>query len=500
MRTRDEGRIRRLQLLMAQSPAAKRLARVPFERRTEPAREEPVTTHSTNVAEGIDWEGALWECISHLQALIRMDTVNPPGREVGVARYLDDVLRGAGIETTLFEPAPTRATLVARLKGSRKARPVLLMAHMDVVGVERERWTTNPFGGEILDGFLYGRGAIDDKGMLAVNLQAMLLLNEHVVRTGGGGALDRDVIFLATSDEEAGGEYGIDWVLQHHPDLIDAEFALNEGGRIRQHGEKIDYAAVQCGEKVANVLRLTATGTPGHASIPIPGNAVVRLARAVVATASHREPVTLTPISERFFAGLSSFWPDASIRRAMADVSSGTSARIAAGASVLEKYPVFDAMIRNGISPTMLEAGVRANVIPAQASATLNVRLIPGQSLDELIARLRAAIADDQVQVAVESRGDEAPPSPDDTAMYAAIRDALAAVAPGVPTVPFLSTGATDSAPLRRAGVKAYGLLPFPLTEADEGRMHGHDERVSVSSLAFAVRLSWEILNRIAVA
>jgi acetylornithine deacetylase/succinyl-diaminopimelate desuccinylase-like protein len=182
-----------------------------------------VTTHSTNVAEGIDWEGALWECISHLQALIRMDTVNPPGRELGVARYLDDVLRGAGIETTLLEPAPTRAALVAGLKSSGKGRPVLLLAHMDVVGVERARWTTIPFGGEILDGFLYGRGAIDDKGMLAVNLQTILLLNEHVVRAGG--SLDRDVIFLATSDEEAGGEFGIDWVLQHHPALIDASCA-----------------------------------------------------------------------------------------------------------------------------------------------------------------------------------------------------------------------------------------------------------------------------------
>ncbi len=457
-----------------------------------------MTTHPTNVAEGIDWEGALWECISHLQALIRMDTVNPPGRELGVARYLDDVLRGAGIETTLLEPAPTRAALVARLKGSGNRRPVLMLAHMDVVGVERARWTTNPFGGEILDGFLYGRGAIDDKGMLAVNLQTMLLLNEHVVR--GGGTLDRDVIFLATSDEEAGGEFGIDWVMQHHPEFIDAEFALNEGGRIREEGGKLAYAAVQCGEKVANVLRLTATGSPGHASIPIPANAVVRLARAVVAAAAHSEPVALTPISEGFFAGLSAFWPDEALRAAMADISSGDTARVAAGARVLEKQPRFNAMIRNGIAPTMLEAGVRANVIPAEANATLNVRLIPGESLEDLIARLSAAIADDHVQVTVESRGDEAPPSPDDTSMYAAIRDALSAVAPGVPAVPFLSTGATDSATLRRAGVKAYGLLPFPLTEADEGRMHGHDERVSVSSLAFAVRLSWEILGRIAVA
>jgi acetylornithine deacetylase/succinyl-diaminopimelate desuccinylase-like protein len=184
----------------------------------------------------------------------------------------------------------------------------MMMAHMDVVGVERERWTTNPFGGEILDGYLYGRGAIDDKGMLAVNLQTMLLLNEHVVRAGG--KLNRDVIFLATSDEEASGEFGIDWVLTRHPQLIQAEFALNEGGRLRESNGKLSYAAVQCGEKVANVLRLTASGTPGHASIPIPGNAVVRLARAVVAAAAHHEPVVLTPISTRFFAGLADFWPD----------------------------------------------------------------------------------------------------------------------------------------------------------------------------------------------
>jgi acetylornithine deacetylase/succinyl-diaminopimelate desuccinylase-like protein len=427
-----------------------------------------------------------------------MDTVNPPGRELGVARYLDDVLRGVGIDTTLLEPSPGRAALVARLKGSGKNRPVLMLAHMDVVGVERARWSTNPFGGEILEGFLYGRGAIDDKGMLAVNLQTMLLLNEHVVRAGG--TLDRDVIFLATSDEEAGGEFGIDWVIANHPDLIDAEFALNEGGRLREVGGKVVYAAVQCGEKVANVLRLTASGTPGHASIPIPGNAVVRLARAVVAVAEHRDPVVLTPISQRYLAGLAAFWPDERVRSAMADVSSGDPSRVATGAGTLEALPWFDAMIRNGVAPTMLEAGVRANVIPAEAGAILNVRLLPGQSLEQFIERLRASIGDDHVQVTVESRGDEAPPSPDDTEMYAAIRDALGAVAPGVPALPFLSTGATDSAPLRRAGVKAYGLLPFPLTEADEGRMHGHDERVSVASLAFAVRLSWEILNRIAVA
>lgn len=446
--------------------------------------------------DSIDWEGALWDCIGHLQALIRMDTVNPPGQEISVARYLDDVLRGAGIQRTLLEPAPGRAALVGRLKGSGRARPVLLLAHMDVVGVERDKWTTKPFGAEILDGFVYGRGAIDDKGMLAVNLQTMLLINEHIVRAGG--TLDRDVVFVATSDEEAGGEYGVDWVMTHNADLLDAEFALNEGGRIRETAGEVAFAAIQCGEKIPCVVELTATGRPGHASIPTPDNAVLRLARAVAIAGEHVEPVVVTDVVREYFAGLAAFWPDAKVAAAMAAVSSGDAPRVAAGAASLRATPRFDAVLRNGIAPTMLSAGVRANVIPGQASATLNVRLIPGQSLDDLIARLRAAIDDPAIDITIMGQGAGAPASPTGSAMYRAIVDAITSQAPGVPCVPFLSTGATDSAPLRRAGVHAYGLLPFPLTEADEGRMHGHDERVAVKSLDFAVRLSFDIVRRVA--
>jgi acetylornithine deacetylase/succinyl-diaminopimelate desuccinylase-like protein len=473
---------------------------VPSGTRHPPAVDDhPVTPQSAarQHAPAIDWEGALWSCIAHLQALIRMDTVNPPGQEISVARYLDDVLRGAGIETTLVEPDHGRAAVIARLRGTGGARPVLLLAHMDVVGVERDKWTTKPFGAEILDGFVYGRGAIDDKGMLATNLQAMLLLNEYVVRAGG--SLDRDVVFVATSDEEAGGKFGIDWVLSHHGDLLDAEFALNEGGRIRQAGGRVAYAAIQCGEKIPCVLEMTATGSPGHASIPTPGNAVVHLARAVAIAGEHAEPVVVTEVVRDYFAGLSAFWPDASPAQAMADVASGDEERVERGAVILRAHPRFDAVLRNGIAPTMLSAGVRANVIPGTASATLNVRLIPGQSLDDLVGRLRAAIDDTAVDITVLGRGAEAPATPTGTPMYRAIVDAVASLAPGVPSVPFLSTGATDSASLRRAGVHAYGLLPFPLTESDEARMHGHDERVAVQSLEFAVRLTWDILHRVAV-
>lgn len=447
---------------------------------------------------GIDWEGALWETIGHLQALIRMDTVNPPGNELKVARYLDDVLRGAGINTTLLEPAPQRAAVIARIPGSGRARPLLLLAHMDVVGVERERWTTNPFGGEVHDGYLYGRGAIDDKGMLATNLQTLLLVQRHVVRAGR--QLDRDLIFVATSDEEAGGAWGIDWLAHHHRELIEAEYALNEGGRIRMRDGALHYAAVQCAEKVSNVVRVTARGPAGHASIPLPGNAVVRLARAVAAIGDHVEPVALTDVSRGFFAGLAPVWPDEGARAAMHDVASNDSARVAAGATVLSADPFFAAVLRNGIAPTILSGGIRSNVIPAEATATLSVRTLPGQPIAALLERLRAAVADDEVTIAVEAAGEDAPPSPVESSLFAAIRDSIALLAPGVPAVPYLSTGATDSAALRRLGIHAYGLLPFPLADEDEDRMHGHDERVPVSSLAFAVRLSWEIVQRVATA
>jgi acetylornithine deacetylase/succinyl-diaminopimelate desuccinylase-like protein len=445
----------------------------------------------------IDWEGTLWDTIPHLQALIRIDTVNPPGNEIGAARYLDDVLRGHGIETALFQPAPRRAALVARLRGNGAARPVLLLAHMDVVGVEREQWKQNPFGGSIVDGFLYGRGAIDDKGMLAVNLETMLLLKRYVV--DAGGVLARDVVFIATSDEETGGPFGIDWLIANHPEALDAEFALNEGGRIRTMNDVPLYGAVQCAEKVPHGLTVRARGTSGHASVPLPDNAIFRLSRALAAIGAHSEPLQLTESTRRFFAGLATVWRDRQEATAMADVASGDAARVAKGASRLSAVPAFDAALRNGISATLIGGGIRTNVIPAEASATLNVRTLPGASIDDVIDRLQALI-EPGVDVTVRSRGEDAPESPTDSPMFTAIRDSLQDLEPSLAVVPYLSTGATDSAALRRLGVKAYGLLPFPLSHDDEARMHGHDERVPVASLGFGIRLEFEILRRIAVA
>ena len=445
-----------------------------------------------------EWNGLRDEVVAHLSRLIRIDTTNPPGNEMVLARYLDETLRAAGIETHLYEPVPGRAAIVARLRAqSPEALPVLLLAHMDVVGVERDAWTRDPFGGEVIDGYVYGRGAIDDKGMLAVNLVTLLLASRLLA--SGRYELTRDIVLVATSDEEAGGTIGTEWLIEQHPELMRAEFALNEGGRIRVVDGKPLYAAIQCAEKMSNVVMVTAIGPGGHASVPLPGNPVARLARAVALIAEHREPVILLPTTREFFAGLATVWPQASEGAAMADLVSDDASRRERGAKVLSAIPLFDAVLRTGISPTILDAGLRHNVIPTEARATLSVRTLPGESIDDVVRRLNQLVNDPAVHVEIAHRGHDAPPSPSNSAAFGALRDSLHEIDPLIAAVPYLSTGATESAFLRRWGVPTYGILPFPLTMDDETRMHGHDERVPVDALAFGLRLVSGFVARLAV-
>jgi acetylornithine deacetylase/succinyl-diaminopimelate desuccinylase-like protein len=449
----------------------------------------------TATAQTPDWNAAKDETLRHLQTMIRMNTSNPPGNEIQVARYLDSTLKAAGIETHLFEPAPGRAAFVARLKGTGAKRPVILMAHMDVVGVEKAHWSVDPFAAVIKDGYLYGRGSIDDKGMLAANLETMLLLKRNVLDKGG--KLSRDVIFVANSDEEAGGEWGMGWLVEHHPELIQAEFALNEGGRTRIVGGKPLYVAVQNTEKVPYGVIVTAHGPGGHAAIPLEGNAIVRLGRALAAIGAHQEPVVIKPTTKVFFADLGAVWPDKAVGKAMVDVSSGDPKRIEAGAKVLSTVPVFNAVIRNGISPTLVSGGIRSNVIPTEATATLNIRNLPGESIHDVVARLKTAVNDSMVDITVADSGVDTPASSFETPMFTAIADAVKDLDPSMVTVPYLSTGATDSARLRALGMQAYGILPFPMAQDDEDRMHGNDERIPLTSLAFGTKLIYGAMLRV---
>ena len=435
------------------------------------------------------------ETVERLQAVIRFDTTNPPGNELPLALYIEDALKSDGIETSILVPEKDRAQLIGRVRGTGRERPVILLAHMDVVSVQRASWAHDPFAGEISDGYLYGRGAIDDKGMLTANLMTMLLLKRELAQSGR--KLTRDVVFVATCDEESGGEMGMGWLVDNHPELLDAEYALNEGGRTRIIEGGRCYLAVQAAEKISHVVTITAQGSAGHAAIPLADNAINRLGRAIAQLSKHVEPLVLTDITRQFFARLADIWPNQVERGAMLDLVDVNDARSADGGRILSDIPVFNAVLRNGISPTVISGGKQFNVIPDSAGVVLNVRTLPGQSVDDVVGRLRAAITEPGVTVEVTQRGIEAPASDPQSPMFAAIADAAHELDPKIAVVPYLSTGVTDSARLRRLGVQAYGVLPFPMVQSDEERMHGNDERVPLESLHFGVRLIFGAVSRI---
>ncbi|MFL5640381.1 MAG: M20/M25/M40 family metallo-hydrolase [Gemmatimonadaceae bacterium] len=443
----------------------------------------------------VDWDRLKAEAVARLQEIIRFDTTNPPGNELPLARHLAGVLREEGIDATLLEAPNDRAQVIARLRGSGARRPVILLAHMDVVSVERASWTHDPFAGEISDGYLYGRGAIDDKGMLAANLVVMLLLQRSLA---SGATLSRDVIFVATSDEEAGGEWGMGWLVANHPEMLDAEFALNEGGRTRVIEGGRTYLAVQSAEKVSHVVTVTARGRAGHAAIPLPDNAIFRLGRALDQLSRYAEPVRLTEITRQFFSRLAGIWPNEMERKAMSDLANGDRIHSDTAANALSQIPVFNAVLRNGISPTVVEGGKQFNVIPDSVGAVLNVRTLPGESVDDVVGRLRTIVTEPDVSIEVTQRGEEAPASEPGSEMFEAIAETAHELDPKIAVVPYLSTGVTDSARLRRRGVQAYGILPFPMAESDEQRMHGNDERIPLDSFLFGIRLIFGAIERIA--
>ena len=426
----------------------------------------------------IDYAGAGAEGLEHLKAIVQIDTSNPPGNEARVTAYLADQLRKAGLEPLRFESEAGRGSLMVRYKGSGGAKPLLIMSHIDVVPVEKDQWSVPPFEGIVKDGFLWGRGTLDDKGMAAAELETMLLLARHKPR------LSRDVIFLAEADEEAGGTYGMDFLLEKHPELFDAELALNEGGRvIWDAGGKVQYVAVQTTEKIYQDFTVVAHGVAGHSSIPAGENPVERLAAALEKIRAIQFPVALNPATRDFFKGLAGVLPGETGRCAgkLEDPVEGSRC-----AALLMGNPNFNAMLRTTCTPTMLNAGYKENVIPASARANLNCRILPGTDLKQFTEMLRNQVQDSKVEVEpAREFNPPAPASPSETPLYAAIRKVALSMSPGAPVVPYMSPGGTDSQVLRQRGMVAYGLLPFPILEEDLRSMHANDERISLQAFSW---------------
>jgi len=426
-----------------------------------------------------------------LSDLVRINTVNPPGNEAVVAKYISAIFQKEGITNEVLEMAPGRSIVVARMQAGPLPDPsnaLLLVAHQDTVGVDAKKWTVEPFAATLRDGYVYGRGSIDDKAMLAANIATMVELKRTNAR------LARDVIFVSTDDEEQGGSASIKVTIQKYWDKIACAYALNEGGRVIVKNGKVQYVGVQASEKVAYNVTVTATGTSGHGSLPKPDNAVVHLAVAVEKLGTYQVPAVPSTITLRYFEQLSKIEDD-EIAKWMRALEQPGRADLAVK-HISDESPMWNSMLRDTIAPTMLQAGVRVNVVPSEATANLNIRMLPGHSIEELMGQFTKIVNDPQIkfQLAPDS-GENAPPSDLTSPLFKTIERLTPQDFPGAITVPLLGTGATDSASLRLHKVQAYGLEPFPMIEGDSSRVHADDERIPIDGFHKGVVFLYHVVS-----
>ncbi len=439
-----------------------------------------------------EWRAVGGEAAQLLAQYLRINTTNPPGNERRTADWLAAVLARDGITAQVFEPAPGKANLYARLRGDGSARPIILLNHMDVVLASPEYWSVDPFGGLIKDGYIWGRGAQDMKGEGIAELMMLLVLKR------AGVPLKRDVIFLATADEEVGQGVGAGWFVEHHPELVrDAEFLVNEGGTIRLgENRRVEYYGVGTTEKSPFWLQLVARGTAGHGSRPTPDNPVHRLIRGVARVATYQTPLVVTPPVDRYFHDLATIEPDAQRRGWFQDIRAAL--RDTGTARAITADLTYNALLRNTISITGLRGSDKTNVIPPVATATLDVRLLPGQDPQAFLADLGRVVGDTGIAIRPDGPNWPATESPIDTDLFRAIVAAAHARHPGVlVTTPPLA-GFTDSHFFRNLGIASYGVSPFPISEADSRGVHGNNERLSLDALTFGVHFLYDVIAQVA--
>jgi acetylornithine deacetylase/succinyl-diaminopimelate desuccinylase-like protein len=437
----------------------------------------------------MNWDQLLNEATRHLQEYLRIQTVNPPGNEVEGAKFFKKNFDKESIPCQIFEPSPGRGSLLATLKGSGKKKPILLLSHIDVVPVEKERWEVDPFAGIIKDGYLYGRGTLDDKSMGIIEMMALIILKREKI------SLKRDLLFFASADEEAGGRWGVQWAMDNIPVLKESEFALNEGGYILMNEAGVaDRYEISNGQKVIYQLQLKTEGTSGHASMPTPDNPNVKLLRALEGVTKWETPFKILPMVKEYFSKIA---PNQSPvdRPFYEDIEKGLNDPNFA--KKLTSNPIYNAMVRDTISLTVLQGGSKANVIPSESTATFDCRLIPGTSKEEFLKEIKRRLGD-RIEIKGLAESQSLLPSPLDTDLYKAIEKFAARNDPNCPVVPLLLPGATDSRFLRDKGIIAYDFCPSRLTEKDLLRVHGNNEKVALENLKFGTSMLVEIIKEIA--
>jgi acetylornithine deacetylase/succinyl-diaminopimelate desuccinylase-like protein len=440
----------------------------------------------------VDFDLLTDETVRNLSRLLQVETVNPPGNEAPAIQIIKDILDQAGFpdqDYQILEAAPDRLNLVARLRGDGSQRPFLLSGHVDVVPVERERWSRDPFGGEVVDGFVWGRGAIDMKGPLAMYLAVFLEAFRQNL------PLKRDLILAAIADEEAAFTYGSHFLVDKRPDLIDAEYGLTEAGALGVSLAGLRIYAIQVAEKSVCWLRMTSTGQPGHASMPHADNAVLHLSHAIdrIRCAGHL-PYHMTPTMRNMLTGISQQ------ARFPIGFLLGLMRSPALIGPILRLMPetsrnLFVALLSNTVAPTILNAGAKTNVIPSTAEASLDCRLLPGQTPEDGIREILAITGGKvKLEPITTSEGTEFPTN---TPLFRALEKAARQMDPTGVVVPNLMPGATDASIYQRAGIKMYGFTPgilpedFPWTKL----AHGHDERLPVSAIRSGLPALWQVIR-----
>lgn len=450
--------------------------------------------HALAQAPRVNFEKQKAEILDRYRTLIQIDTSSPPGNETKAVDYLRKVLEADGIQTQTFALDPNRANIVARLKGSGSKRPLLILAHTDVVPVQRAKWPVDPFGAIMQDGYVWGRGSTDDKPVLTSVLMTMLLLK----RTGA--ALDRDVIFLAESGEEADPTgVGINFMVGQHFKEIEAEFAITEGGGATLDNGRVVAVNIGTAEKLPARVRLVATGTSGHGSVPRQDNALVHLGGAVQKVGTWETPMRLNDTTRTYFEKMAQMSPPEKAARYNALLSSATAQ--AADRYLAENEPRRYSMLHTSVVPTMLKAGVGPNVIPSEAEATLDIRALPGEDVPAFYEQLKRVIGDPEVKIVpIPMTRPPSPASGLDTEVYRALERVSKRMYPQATVLPTMSTGASDMAQLRAKGIQSYGIGPAA-TEGDSINYGAHSdvERLRESSLYQLVEFTWNAVTEVSV-
>ena len=449
---------------------------------------------ATQAAKQPDWDRVNAETLQHFQELVRFDTSDPPGGEAPAVAYLKTALEKEGIPVEVFALEANRPNLVARLKGTGKKRPLLIMGHTDVVNVDPKKWTHPPFGAVRDGGYIYGRGTVDDKDNVVASLMTMVLLKRLNV------LLDRDVIFLAEAGEEGTTRVGIKYMTQEHLPKIEAEYCLAEGGGVSRAGGKVKFGSVQTLEKTPRAIDLVARGVAGHGSVPLRSNPIAHLSAAVARVAEWKPPIRLHDTTRAYFKRLAALSTPADAKRYL-DVI-GTDPKLAAADEyLLDHEPRHASMIRTSISPNIIQGGYRVNIIPSEARATLDVRTHPDDNPEQLLAEVRKVVNDPAVEVTWGQR--DVRPSANsaelDSEAFTAIEAAIKKHYDTV-TLPTMSTGATDMAYLRARGIQCFGV--GPATDAEDGAKgfgaHSDQERILESELYRFVRFHYELVRTLA--